>query len=411
MTAEPAPSETSTADPEPRFDGVLGRDWIPIAVPEGTLAGASQLVFHDDALWTLRPDEAGTDRLLRSGDAVTWQEEPLDPRMPADEPFLGRLHLVGDRLIVTHFPRAATMNETPAFWIAVLDAGEWTFIGPDELGDPALQVVGRYLLRAPSAIAELGDDLVVLVSADSFPEGNSVGCSCYSPLLLRADGTVDWRYLEGTPISDPHSWDGGAYLVPDDDGLLLVGSWQDPRSDGVVVPRLLHSTDGITWEERETSADEGFDGLSLSSPILRRGDTWVATAVTTSDQETDVHPFLRRGAMYVSHDGGTNWTLAQLMGEEELRPVAAVATDDGFFAFPYPARGPDRAGATVYFSVDGTEWTEYRDTLVDASDRFPDVEVVQGVTAAGSGMVALTLNEQTPLWVSGLTPFTPELQE
>jgi len=389
---------------------VVGRDWASIDVAEGTLTGAKKLAYADHALWTLRPDESGTDRLLRSADAVTWEEVPLDPRMPTDTAFIGRLHVVSDRLIVTHIPETATMNVTPAYWVALRDGSEWAFIGPDELGSPTLQVSHDYLLRSFAAVESLGDDLVFLVSADIFAEGSTTGCACFSPLVLRADGTVDWSLTEGSPIADPKTWDGSASLISHDDGLLLAATWKHLDDSEDVLPRLLHSRDGITWEERPTSADQAFDGVSFRAPILHRGDTWVAAATVRYAAPSTDDPDRTQGAIYTSQDHGETWTLAQLMDESEIRPGPAVLTDSGFYVFPYPYH-VGHEGTTVYFSDDGTDWIAYPEALSDRTSYSADVLFVEDAVAIGDGIVALTSHKQKPLWVSGPMPFALQTDE
>lgn len=403
--APSGPEPELKPDPEPTFAGVVGQDWVMVPVDDGALDDVYWMGHGAGALWALRDEPERTDTLLTSTDAIFWTEVPLD--IPDDLVRYPTPYVDDDRIVLAF--------GTAQPWIVIGDGTDWEILSPDDIADPAITGGTRVLFMGVFDIAPIGDSLLFL-QGTRYDDAEFLPCHCRAPLVLHPDGSSEWVAVEGSPLGRADTFGGytpaaaaiGDYrafghLIPTDDGILLVTSWSEGGGHQL---RVLHSTDGLAWENRTPS--DGNPEVSALTRLVGNDHGWVtATFVKDGLEATDP----QRVVLLTSPDG-VSWESTFSSDPDEYTGIRHLsATEDGFFAFPYPDFR-DHDGADVLFSPDGVEWTRYANVLHLEHEvpALSDSLGVRAVSAIGQGLLVFTSEPDAPLWVSGATPYTPDTE-
>lgn len=381
-------------EPEPAFDGVVGRDWVEIPtdleqmsdfeLPTGSTAPT--LRYGMDALWLTLGNA-----VYSSSDGSTWDQVPLDPRRPADLWGSPVVYADDERVVIAQRDRV-----NPAPWVTIGDGSEWEHIAPDEISPPSVSGSRPLEVRGIYGIAPIGDSLLILMGVQWVPEGGgSVPCNCASPLVLHPDGSSDWVAVQDSVLGPSGSFFSAKRLFPVDDGILLITS--AGRDGSGIEIKTYHSINGIEWTDRTQTSIALYAGAG-NAPAVRNDTAWLTVGDVRDAVDDAVAP--TRAGVLVSEDG-VDWTVVYTAEDDEYYGTGMVAaTENDFYVL---------VNSDVISSPDTVEWTVHRDALAVFSPLS-----LQSVVAMGDGLIALTADtrsggEEPPrLWVSGATAFTPE---
>ena len=215
----------------------------------------------------------------------------------------------------------------------------------------------------PQHLAVLGDELLAFSQRDSFPQtpaGGIVGAPPDTFIWRSTDGEHwsllgDWPSMTSGPR--PEGWDETQYpiktglvdVASGPDGLLAIGN---SYGENVLIPVLLHSTDGRTWSEVSLPADS--PSALLESVVTFDGGFVIVGAVNAGPRAETSTP-----AAWVSADGrswtGTSFDVGQVAGSDFGRVVASA---DGLLASAGAREmhtGP--RFTTSWSSPDGLTWS------------------------------------------------------
>ncbi len=154
----------------------------------------------------------------------------------------------------------------------------------------------------------------------------------------------------------------------------------EDADDGSLRAAVWWSSDGLRWREVPAARIEGAQGALMRDVVSMDGGTLVAIGL-----ERHGGTSTRRAAAWVSGDRGQTWIRSEqisLSAGATQQSMLELAAGDSVVAVGFELVNGDR-DATVWHSRDGRSWTQ----VFRAPE--PDHQVMEAVTAAGRGFVAV----------------------
>lgn len=275
----------------------------------------------------------------------------------------------------TASPETTTTTPPTTTTTVALQASGWIQVASDR------SVFGGSADQVAVSIVEGGPGLVAVGR-----DGNN---GALDATVWTSPNGIDW-----TRVPDDEAGFGGPGsqamfgVAAGESGLVAVGY---DASGGDADAAVWTSPDGISWIriDHDESVFGGVDDQDMLS-ITAGGPGFVAVGDDYASGESD-------GAVWTSPDGVT-WkrvTGAALGGVDTqiIESVAAAGTDLVAVGYEYSGSSWD---GVVWMSSDGATWTRAADpgSVLAGNDN----EALLGVTAAGSGLIAVGYDEANGDW-------------